>query len=70
MKRPSRAARPATVRERVKEVMTQRELARRLGMSEQSLSMKLSGAVKFSAEEVFELEKHTGIPARDFARVA
>lgn len=65
-----RAPKAAPLRERVKAVMTQRELARKLGISEQSLSMKLSGTVKFSAEEVFELEKHTGIPARDFAQVA
>lgn len=50
--------------------LTQAELARQLGMSDASLSMKLSGVVKFSLTEALELERLVGIPARDLAQVA
>jgi transcriptional regulator with XRE-family HTH domain len=50
--------------------MRQGELAAQLGLSESRLSKILSGKYPVSLEEAFRIENTTGIPARDFARVA
>jgi transcriptional regulator with XRE-family HTH domain len=51
------------------EGITQSELAAQLGIRANRLSVILSGRVPPTAREVLELERITGIPARDFIAI-
>jgi transcriptional regulator with XRE-family HTH domain len=51
------------------EGITQTELAAQVGIRANRLSVILSGRATPSAREVLELERITGIPARDFIEI-
>lgn len=64
-----------TIRQRVRVYlvendMTQAQLAAQLGMSESKFSKVLSGTLTLDINEAAALQRITGIPAVDFARVA